>query len=237
MEFYKLEATGNDFILVVDDTIENIDVKKLCDRHNGIGADGIITIDKALNIKIFNSDGSQAKMCGNGLRCVCKLLNHLTNEKEFHVLIDNSRIYIKQIDEGNAMVEMPLPIMISYENGYFVSLLNNHYVIVTSDISSFKFDENLKKISSDKQCNIHAIEILNRKQIKMKSYEYGVGETKSCGSGSLACFFAMYMLGKVEKNVSMIQAGGTVNCLCKNNKYYILGPVNLICKGEVINGF
>lgn len=236
MNFYKLEATGNDFILILNDLNTALDIKKLCNRHEGIGADGLILIDSYFNIKIYNSDGSEAKMCGNGMRCVCKLLNYLTKKNEFNVFLNQNKIPLKQIDDNTANVLMPQPIMITYENGYFVTLLNNHYIILTHHLDYFQFNDTLINISINNHCNVHAVEIINQKEIKMKSYEYGVGRTKSCGSGSVATFFALYMLNKVNQKVNIIQEGGIVTCLCKNNQYYIQGNVNLVYKGELIYG-
>jgi diaminopimelate epimerase len=65
-----------------NENINNLDIKQLCNRNFAIGADGVITIDSYYNIKIYNQDGSEAKMCGNGMRCVSKLLSYLTNKNE-----------------------------------------------------------------------------------------------------------------------------------------------------------
>ena len=83
MEFYKLEANGNDFIITILDKPTYYNISLLCNRNKGIGSDGYINIDNKFNVSIFNSDGSKANMCGNGLRCLVKLLNHLTNKNCF----------------------------------------------------------------------------------------------------------------------------------------------------------
>lgn len=233
MTFYKLEATGNDFILILDEIKHDLDIKKLCDKNIGIGADGLITIDPYYNINIYNKDGSKAKMCGNGMRCVCKLLTHLTKKDGHSVYIDNNKVNLLQVSENLAKVSMPFPMMVSYQNGYYVTLLNNHYIILTESLDDFKFDENHFEISAKNKCNVHAVEIISKNEIKMKTYEYGVGFTKSCGSGSLAAFFALYMLDKVNSNLKVIQNGGTLHCLYENNQYYLCGEVNLIYKGEL----
>lgn len=237
MCFYKLEATGNDFILIINESNDKYKVKELCDRNKGIGADGLITIDNYLNIKIYNSDGSEAKMCGNGLRCICKLLSHLTNNNEHTINLNNQQIYLKQINKNNAFVEMPTPIMLFSNNGYFVSVLNNHFIILTDNVDKFVFDKGHIDLSNKRKCNIHAVQIINKEIIKMKSYEYGAKETKSCGSGAVASFFLLYMLNKVSNKVSIIQPGGKVTCFTNNNKYYLQGEVNLLFKGELIYEF
>ena len=237
MTFYKLEATGNDFIVIIAENNDSFNYKKLCNRHLGIGADGLILIDQYLNIKIYNADRSKAKMCENGLRCVCKLLSYLTNNNEHTITLENEQIQLKQISETEAFTLMPTPLMLFSNGGYFVSLLNNHYIILTNKVDSFKFNSSHKAILEKNKCNIHAVEVINSSTIKMKSLEYGVGETKSCGSGSIASFFLLYMLNKVDKKVKVIQQGGTLTCFVKNNKYYLQGNVNLLYKGELINEF
>ena len=132
---------------------------------------------------------------------------------------------------------MPTPLMLLSNNGYFVSLLNNHFICLTNNIESFYFDNTHLDILNKHKCNIHAVEIINKDKIKMKSYEYGVGETNSCGSGSIAAFFLLYMLNKVDKYIEVIQKGGTVKCFVNNNLYYLQGNVNLLYKGELLNEF
>ena len=233
MTFYKLEACGNDFIFFVD-IDENIDVKKLCNRNYSVGADGVIIIDSLYNVTIYNSDGSLANMCGNGLRCACKLIHYLTKKETISFYINNHAIPCRMIDENTANILMPTPMMINYNSGYLVSLLNKHYVVFTNNIDNFTFDESLIQLSNEKQCNVSVVEVLNRRQIKIKTYEYGVKETLCCGSASLACFFVCFMLDKVESNIQVINNGGTLSCYNKNNKYYLQGKVNLLYKGELL---
>lgn len=233
MIFYKLQATGNDFIILLNEKIAQENVSKLCNTHTGIGADGLISIDKNNNIEIYNNDGSFANMCGNGLRCVSKLLSTINNQDKNTVFIKNTPYDLLQINETLAKISMPNPMMLEYENGYYVTLANNHYVILTNSIDKFIFNNSLYEISNKRKCNIHIVEIVNKNEIKMKSYEYGVGFTNSCGSGSLAAFFCLYMLDKVNNHIKVSQPGGNVFCSYENNKYYICGEVKLIYKGEL----
>lgn len=234
MTFYKLEATGNDFIFFINQDISNIDIKKLCDRNMGIGADGIISIDDNNNLEIFNSDGSKAQLCGNGLRCACKLKYYLTNSNEHIFLVNNNKIETKMIDNDICYVSFKNPVMIKYKDNYLVNLINKHYIVICKDINASKFDEKLINLCNEEKTNIHIVSILNRKQVKMKTYEYGSKETLSCGSGSVAVFFCLNMLDLIDNNAYIIQNGGTVNCYFKNNKYYLKGPVNLLYKGELL---
>lgn len=231
MEFYKLSATGNDFILFVNQDISNVNIDKLCNRNYFIGADGIITINDN-KVSIYNADGSKASMCGNGLRCVSKLLSYLNNASINTIYIENKPYYLKQLDDSNAEIIMPTPIMMSYKNGYLVNVSNNHFVFITNDLDKVNFNEYLD-IVKDKKANIHAIKIIDRNNIYIKTYEYGVNETLSCGSGSVACFFVLYMLNKVENYLNVISSGGVVNVRNENNNYILKGNVNLVYKGEL----
>lgn len=233
MLFYKLQATGNDFIILLNETIKQEKVKELCNYHTGIGADGLITIDNNNNIEIFNNDGSIANMCGNGLRCICKLLSFINHQDNNTVFINNNSFNLFQINETFAKTSMPNPMMVEYETGYYITLANNHYIILTNSLEKYIFNKDLLDISNKLKCNIHVVELVNKNEIKMKSYEYGVGFTNSCGSGSLAAFFCLYMLDKVNDHIKVRQSGGNVFCSYENNKYYICGEVKLVYKGEL----
>lgn len=230
MEFYKLEANGNDFIIILTSLDTKIDVNKLTNRNYGIGADGLIILDSNYHLKIFNSDGSSAKMCGNGMRCIGKLLNYLENKEEFKVYIDNQEITISKVND-NYQVLMPFPMMRKIDDGYFVNVSNNHLVILVNDLNE-SFNEQLKLKSQTLKCNIHLVKVINNKLIQMKTYEYGVQETLSCGSGAIASFFVLYMLNKVTNNIIVKQDGGQVNCFLSNGKYYLSGLANLVYKGD-----
>lgn len=231
MEFYKLEANGNDFIITILDKPTSYNIKLICDRYKGIGADGYINIDKKFNVDIYNNDGSKANICGNGLRCLSKLLYHLTNKEHFTFYL-NGNIINSYIYNNEIAVTMPSPMMIKQDNGYFVTLLNNHYIEFVKNINLFTFNEQHIQLCNENKCNMHAVEILNNNQIKMKTYEYGVGETSSCGSGSIAAFYVCYMLDKVNKEISVISNGGKLTCKFENGKYILQGNASYIYKGE-----
>ena len=233
MIFYKLQATQNDFIIVLDDNLKDINIKDLCNRNKYIGADGFILIDSNNNVYFYNSDGTKANMCGNGLRCVSKLLFYLNNNKTNKVYVNNNEITLIQEDINYASISMPDPIMINYKEGYFVYLLNYHYIIIVDNIDNFTFNESHFKILDDKKCNLHAIQIINKGKIKIKTFEYGANYTLSCGSGSLASFFVLYMLNKVNDEIEVITQGGTLKCSYNNKMYYLKGPVYLVYKGEL----
>lgn len=232
MEFYKLEATGNDFIITILDDVNNLNIKQLCDRHKGIGADGLINIDSYYNVSFYNADGSNANMCGNGLRCVSKLLYYLTKKKDNTIYINSKETYLKQVKDNISCITMPSLFMVKQDDYYLVNVSNQHMIVLTNDAINYEFNQHQISYSNKNKCNITALEILDRRNIKIKTFEYGVGITKSCGSASMASFYVGYMLDKVDSKVNVHQMGGTTICEYKDGKYYLSGEVNLIYKGE-----
>lgn len=231
--FYKLEASGNDFVIFIDVDYKTINISKLANRNYGIGADGIIFIDSFYNVKIFNADGSDALMCGNGMRCLCKLLSFLTNSNEHLVYINNREISLTKVNDDEYRVEMPVPFFVKKDDGYFIHSLNNHIVYLKKNIDNVEFTDKDIELSRNEKANIHYVSLIDKNNFKIKTYEYGVGKTKACGTGSIASFFTLLMLNKLDDEANAIQDGGIIKCSIKNNKYFLEGNANLIYKGEI----
>ena len=136
MEFYKLEATGNDTIITILDDVNNLNIKQLCDRHKGIGADGLINIDSYYNVSFYNADGSSANMCGNGLRCVSKLLYYLTKKKDNTIYINSKETYLKQVKDNISCINMPSLFMVKQDDYYLVELINKKVNIKGDEASA-----------------------------------------------------------------------------------------------------
>lgn len=224
MRFYKMEGLGNDFIVTHEISEYNIELIKnqaitLCDRRKGIGADGVICVLPSsasdFKMRIFNSDGSEAEMCGNGIRCFAlytKLLN-LTKLNQLSIdtpagvisteLLDNSLVKVKM---SNPILNGPeIPVAVSSGKVLMkdlvigdktfkinaVSMGNPHAVIYVDDTIS---DELVlgygPKIETHpffpKKTNVEFIKVLSQKEIQMRVWERGCGETQACGTGACA---------------------------------------------------
>lgn len=237
IHFYKFEATGNDFIITNQDFIEEEQAKKLCANHYGIGADGLINIDQMNHVTIFNKDGSQAKMCGNGLRCLCAFLTQKSKEKKHVVLVNQMPIPLEMETSDMAKVWFLTPQWIKNKKNYFVQCQNNHYLFFVDDIKKHSFNEKHHLFSLKEKCNLHAVQILSQDHIQIKSYEYGVGETNSCGSGSISAFYLLRALKKVQNELIIQTDGGNLTAIYQDFNYYLRGPVHFIYKGETNNEF
>ena len=233
MEFYKLESNGNNFIVTINKDINKFKIAKLCDYKIGIGADGLLNIDSNFNVSIYNNDGSKAKMCGNGLRCLVKLLNYLSNEDSFIFEVSGNKV-IGYKENDYYAIATSSPMMMKYDDGYFVNLYNNHYIKFVNDIENYVFSTNDIYFSKEHQCNIHVIKVISKNKIRIKTYEYGVGITSSCGSGAICSFYLSNMLDKASNKCEIIADGGISYCEVNNDKYILKADVSLIYKGELL---
>ena len=265
--FFKMQGTGNDFI-VVNCIEENhfeysfeVLSKFLCDRHYGVGADGVIFIYKSdiadFKMKIFNSDGTEAEMCGNGIRCLAKYVyeKNLINKREFTVEtlagikkikleFENKKITNIKVDMGEIEIEN-LKNIIEIKNiqykVYPISIGNPHAVCFVKNIDNF----NVKEIGSylenykyfPNKTNVEFVEILDRKNIKLRVWERGVGETNSCGTGACAASLISIYAKNIENHVNVELKGGKleINYNRNNNHIELIGPAENIFEGRIEN--
>jgi len=213
-EFYKYHGTGNDFI-IIDNRDKGFDVKNiklLCDRHFGIGADGLILLessDKAdCFMNYYNADATLAEMCGNGVRCVAKFfIEHIkSTEREIKELLIDTRNGIKKVrvnKNGSFSIDMGIPVFshadfpeksLKFENieFNFVSMGNPHAVGMVKDISLINISEIGLKIELDShfpnKINVELVEKVSDDYFKVKVWERGVGATLACGTGACAVY-------------------------------------------------
>lgn len=213
--FCKMQGIGNDFLVI--DCTENefqysLEVLSqfLCDRHYGVGADGVILVDKSemadFKMRIFNSDGTEAQMCGNGIRCVAKYVfeKHKTDKTEFSIEtlagvkkvkleVENQTVISVKVNMGEPEIEN-LQYIIEIENKQYkvhpISMGNPHAVCFVKDVEQFEVEkigpvlENYKYFPH--KTNVEFVEIVDDKTIKLRVWERGVGETNACGTGACA---------------------------------------------------
>ncbi len=264
--FTKVEATGNDFILLNGRDIElymldSTVIKKWCDRHSGIGADGLIHVAfKDLRIPkmtFFNADGSRGEMCGNGLRAVAKYLltigvcsrkseNTIEADDGLHSFFfeDTGLITVELLvnpseEEPHKLRELPLP-----EN---VELLGYrrvgvpHLVLETKE-PEFKDFEALGRslryssVFGTQGTNVNLIYPVNKNTLKVRTYERGVeAETLSCGTGvtaSALIFLEKKNPQKTELNIET--RGGKLKVVLKQGRIFLTGPANVVFVGYIV---
>ncbi len=262
--FCKMQATGNDFIMV--DCQENefeyslpVLSQFLCDRHYGVGADGVILIEPSeiadFKMRIFNADGSEAEMCGNGIRCLAKyvfekgkvtqntfLIETLGGVKKIELSLEGQRVSSIKVNMGESEIEY-LKYIIEIEEKqyqvYPISMGNPHAVCFVKDVDGFAVDKIGPILEQYKyfpnKTNVEFVEILDDKNIKLRVWERGVGETNSCGTG--ACASAVVAMNEklVADSVTVNLKGGKLQVEYDkaNHEVYLMGEAELVFEGSM----
>jgi len=251
--FEKYQGTGNDFIVIdsrdydfhKDFLLYNFNSNNLCDRNFGIGADGIIFIlkpvdkDNDARMVIYNSDNSEAEMCGNGIRCLIKFLKDTSfNNLKYEYRIETKAgLKVSTYDKGKIRVNMGKPFFDSqiiptsisekiknipaknYETnnfistGYACSMGNPHLVFFVDNLKNINLYE-LGPLFEKDECfpqktNVHFCKIINRENIDVLVWERGAGATLACGTGACAIHSVAFRLGYC-RNKSRIKLPGGI---------------------------
>ncbi|MBI3519418.1 MAG: diaminopimelate epimerase [Bacteroidetes bacterium] len=252
LECYKYQGTGNDFVLIdnrekkVSLTTEQI--KWLCNRRFGIGADGLmlLELEPGIDFKMvyFNSDGHESSMCGNGGRCItafAKRLGIITAEAKF-LAIDG--IHDAKITEESVSLKMNDVRQVEVGEDYFyLNTGSPHYVKFVKDIESTDIVAEGKKIRYNDRfkaegTNVNFIE-KKENELFVRTYERGVeDETLSCGTGVTAAALVAALKGQsTDRNNCIIKTlGGNLNVkfekVLENTFYniWLEGPANFVFK-------
>lgn len=270
--FTKMHGIGNDFIVM--DCRDNALIsqvrdlgglsRRLCDRRFGIGADQILLLASSATadfaMKIFNADGSEVEMCGNGIRCLAKYIwDRGLSEKEV-LAIETPAGIIKperagemvRVDMGEPVLEgrlipvaldgritdMPLRADDREVRITCVSMGNPHAVIVVDNVDAFDVCRYGPLIEHyplfPNRTNVEFIQVLGPESIKMRVWERGAGETLACGTGASAAGVAANILGLTGKKTTIHLRGGDLLIeWAGNNHVYMTGPAVDVFEGQV----
>ena len=239
----KMQGCGNDFVIIDFDEYQKANMpmselaKKVCDRNFGVGADGMIIPDTSvigadIGWYFYNSDGSTAQMCGNGMRCFAKYVydNKILDKKSFSVKTGAGIIKPEILDDGNVKVNMGNPILedekipfrgqrkISVLDRNFeitpVSMGNPHCVIFTEDNPlemAKKYGPYIEKHSFfPEKTNTEFVRVKSKNEVDLCVFERGCGITLACGTGACATVVACVLNNLTEKSVKVNLPGGAV---------------------------
>ena len=256
IEFFKYQGTGNDFILLdnrqnIYDAITPNQVKHLCDRHFGIGADGLMLLNNKegydFEMIYFNADGNPGSMCGNGGRCIVKFAWMLgIKKKEYHFLASDGgheaeidfdkevRLKMQDVNDVNFTL-----------NNFLLNTGSPHYVKYVKDSAGIDVVTEGRKIRNSKEfaengVNVNFIETLSDDEIFVRTYERGVeNETLSCGTGVTA---SALIAAHNEKGFNRVEVKTTGGSLCVEfekisetefRNIWLCGPAELVFSGEI----
>lgn len=261
MHFTKMHGLGNDYIYIFGEVPNDITElsQKLSDRHFGVGGDGMIYIsssDKAdFKMRIFNADGSEGKMCGNGIRSVGKYVyekgytdkTHLTIDtlsgiKTLELHLKSNKVESVTVDMGYAEVSNDMEIFVDGVKvvGTPVSVGNPHFIIFVPDINVAPLYSLGPKIEKHEVfpngVNVEFVEKVSDTKIRMRVWERGSGVTLACGTGASASTVAAIKKGFCRSNtpISVLLDGGTLEIsVDENNGVTMTGPAEIVYEGEI----
>lgn len=260
IHFFKYQATGNDFVLIDNRSGKysfSIDqIKTICDRRFGVGADGLMLIEKhpsaQFNLRYYNSDGSQS-LCGNGSRAAVNMaaslgmVNGKARFEAYDGLHDAEirpdgivKLKMNDVDEVKSMGD-----------DYFIDTGSPHYIRFADNVKNYPVVEEGRVIRYDKRfapggTNVNFVEVQQPNQIFVRTYERGVeNETLSCGTGVTAAALAASLKG-LTSPVSVKTRGGDLKVEFKTRQsgqpsghsgifedIYLIGPAKLVFEGDL----
>lgn len=252
--FYKYQGSGNDFIMIDNRKQifpkENTDfINRLCDRHFGIGADGLILLENDdssdFSMVYFNADGNQSTMCGNGGRCIvsfAKELKIIGPETKFNAIDGLHKASIKNEIVSLQMIDVKEVKL--FENYAYTDTGSPHHVQIVSNVLNYPVVKEGRDIRNDlygkEGSNVNFVQELGNNTFKVRTYERGVeNETLACGTGVTAVAIVMDALGKTNGNkVTLLAEGGKLsvsfNKIQGEYRNIILhGPAKKVFEGEI----
>ncbi len=225
IKFKKMQSNGNDFFITEDKNILNLNAKKLSNRKKGIGFDQLLLLKRSKEIwkvRVFNADGSEARNCFNGLRC---LADYSIGDKQKIKIFENTYTVIRNKESSKkiATVISKMPKGKKIQDFYYVDIGNYHIIKKSNDLATENLENSYKSFRDKaKEFGLplnYNLNIFQKVQdiINIRTYESGVGETKSCGSGTAATAYAL-SFDTNEKEFKFSSAGGDSVILFKSNK-------------------
>jgi diaminopimelate epimerase len=268
MNFTKMHGLGNDYIYIngFTETVANPArlAVKISDRHTGVGGDGLILIlpsRKAdVHMRMFNADGSEAEMCGNGVRCVAKFAfdhglsqsNPMTVETGRGVLslalqLRGGKVHQVTVNMGEPILSLAdVPVDEGKLAGAtkevraatFVSMGNPHTVMFVKNVAEIDVAKLGPAIEHDaafpRRINVHWVQVHSKGELTMRTWERGSGITQACGTGACAVAVAGVLTGKTGRNVLAHLPGGDLKLEWResDNCVYMTGPAVEVFSGQ-----
>jgi len=249
MRLEKYHGLGNDFLVLLDldgrHPLGAEEARALCDRHRGVGADGVIRVTAGPTMELYNADGGRAEVSGNGIRCLARAVvdSGLAQGPNISVTTDAGRRDVRIGDDGMVSVDMreasvqeaggtDLPGGALRAAG--VDMGNPHLVVLVDgepgpDVRGYA----ARRAVAD-GINVEVVTVgPEAGALTMRVWERGVGETQSCGTGSCAAAAAARSWGLADDHVVVHQPGGDLRVDLTGDTVVLTGPAVHVCSVEV----
>lgn len=261
MHFTKMHGLGNDYLYVYSEAPDNAPQLsiKLSDRHFGAGSDGMIYISPSdvadFKMRIFNADGSEAKMCGNGIRCVGKYvydkgytkkeklrIETLSGIRTLELEVLDSIVQSVSVDMGKAIVQPDRMLVADGETVLCtpVSVGNPHAVLFVDNMDAAPLTTLGPKIERHEAfpdgVNVEFVQVIRENELRMRVWERGSGVTMACGTGACASAMAAVSKKLCHYNTPItvhLDGGSLVIKITPDNTVRMTGPAQTVYEGDV----
>jgi diaminopimelate epimerase len=260
--FVKAHACGNDFLVVEETLVDGKHAaiaRLLCSRNFSVGADGVEFLDRRADgtyfLRLFNADGSEAELSGNGTRCVAAWLAYSEGLKDTVLVTPGGTktCNVIECDEEHFLIQTSMGVPKVHEQvvhvdgvgdvaGAVVDVGNPHFVIFTEDEAFASHGLAWEELGAlicthtdfPKGTNVEFVRVLSPSEIAFRIFERGVGPTQSSGTGTSASSAASIVLRGCERTLRASSLGGAQDVVWPEGEQLMLtGPAEIVCQGEV----
>ena len=273
MKFWKMHGLGNDYVVMdnrdgrlPEERIPDF-ARRVCTRRFSVGSDGLLLVYDSnvadVRMRMFNPDGTEAEMCGNGIRCLAKFcyekgiarkeeleVETLAGIKRLWLIICEGEVEAVRVDMGEpSLNRSSIPMLgegdcineeLKLDGETFtvtcLSVGNPHCVLFVDDVEAFPVLRIGPKIEVHEffpnRINVEFVQVLNRREMKVRVWERGAGETLACGTGACASVVAGYITDRADREVTVHLLGGDLK-IRYDRSIFMEGPVVKVYEGEL----
>lgn len=270
--FTKMHGIGNDFVLLdglrhpVEERALPDLARRMCDRRFGIGGDGLILLvagsSRRFRMRMFNPDGTESEMCGNGIRCFVRFLRQKGHTDEPVVSVETGAgvLTLEETPDGLVRVDMgparlgrgEIPVLGDPEDrfveqpveacgrtfaGTAVSMGNPHLVVFVEDVQAVPLEEWGPALETHglfpRKTNVHFVQVAARDRLIQRTWERGAGATLACGTGACACTVAAALTGRADRSATVRLPGGELRIeWLEDGRVLMTGPAETVFEGN-----
>jgi len=264
LRFAKMNGAGNDFIVIDNrdgkSSLDQAAIARLCDRHRGVGGDGLLAVEPAANgadfrMRYYNADGGEAEMCGNGARCFARFAAKLANRTDavsFETIagvisaeLIGERVRLRMSEPGPLQLKTPLAVAGEQMLVHFVNTGVPHAIVFREELESV----DVRKLGAairwhehfaPKGTNANFVQLLPDGTLRIRTFERGVeDETLACGTGVVAAALVSQALHQLPSPVGVhVRGGETLEVGFERvqdgySNVTLTGPADFVFEGSV----
>jgi diaminopimelate epimerase len=264
LRFTKMNGAGNDCVMI-DNRAGNLQlapeqISRICDRHRGVGADGVLVLERPANganfrMRYYNADGGEAEMCGNGARCFARYASHVAGPVEklsfetpagvIGAALQGELVCLQMSEPKDVRLGIKVRLSDKTLEGHFLNSGVPHVVIPVddlenADVSGIGAAVRRHELFAPKGANVNFLKRRGDRQISIRTYERGVeSETLACGTGVVASALVFAAVERVAGPIAVLVKGGnelTVDFVKDGEQFKnvrLTGPADFVFEGTI----